>query len=259
MDKYTHGTFCWPELMAGDWTKAKEFYCALFDWQPQDQEIGPDCYYTMLQKDGLDIGAMYQMMPEHQEQGMKTNWLSYIAVDSVDEVVAKAKQLGAEIVAGPHHVHDAGRMAMILEPQGAMFAIWQANKHNGAGVVNQPHSMCWNELASKNTDKSSDFYTQLFGWQPLEKNTVGMKYTEFSVAGIPNSGMLQMTEEWGDLPPHWMIYFAVDDCDAYATKAQGLGATLCVPPTDIPEVGRFAVINDSQGATFSIIKLLPQL
>lgn len=258
MNSYPNGTFCWPELTAADWKSAKEFYCKLFNWQANDQEIGDDSYYTMLQKSDQDIGAMYQMMPEQKERGVKTHWLSYIAVDSVDQTVAKAKALGAEIIAGPHDVFEAGRMAMIAEPGGATFAIWQANQHKGAAILNENETMCWNELATRDSDKSGDFYSQLFGWQPQINTMDGVRYTEFLVAGVPNSGMLKMTEEWGDLPPHWMLYFAVSNCDQYAEKAITLGATICVPPTDIPDIGRFSVINDCQGATFSIIELLAQ-
>jgi predicted enzyme related to lactoylglutathione lyase len=100
----------------------------------------------------------------------------------------------------------------------------------------------------------SEFYCELLGWNAQIEKMEDMDYTVFSTSHGPVAGMLQMTAEWEDIPAHWMIYFAVADCDAMAEKATSLGAQVCVPPTDIPNVGRFSVITDPQGAVFSIMQ-----
>ena len=114
--------------------------------------------------------------------------------------------------------------------------------------------ICWYELTTKDTAKAKEFYSQLLGWSYKQNEQVDIDYPEFQVAGQTQGGMMQMTEEWGDVPSHWMTYIAVDDVDATCEKVTEMGGKVCVPPTDIA-VGRFSVINDPSGATFSIIKL----
>lgn len=119
----------------------------------------------------------------------------------------------------------------------------------------QNGAFCWNELATKDLDAAKRFYTGLLGWQLQESTSAGMAYNEIVVGGEHIGGIYQMTEEYGDAPSHWMAYVAVDDVDAKARLAEELGGRVCVPPTDIPNVGRFCVVNDPTGATFSLIKL----
>lgn len=252
--KTSSGQFCWTELATQDWQGAKQFYTELFGWGADDQPIGEDMYYTMLQLDGLDVGAMYQMDDERLKNKMPSHWLNYVAVESVDATVEKAKELGAELVAGPHDVGDAGRMAIFHEPDGALFAIWQAGVHCGVKVRDEAGSMCWQELASKNAQKSRDFYGELFGWQFEIEDMDGMAYTLFSKDGKQVAGMLEMTAEWGDMPAHWMTYFEVTNCDNMLERVEELGGKVCVPATDIKNVGRFSVITDPQGGFFSIIQ-----
>ena len=146
----------------------------------------------------------------------------------------------------------AGRMAIFQDPTGAFFCVWQAREHIGATIVNEPGAFCWNELATKDTSRAIEFYTKLFGWRA---NVQDVQYTIFMNGENMAGGMLEMKPEWGDVPPNWMVYFAVDVCDASAEKAKDLGGQILNPPTDIPEVGRFSMLQDPQGAAFSIIKL----
>lgn len=255
--QHPHGMFCWPELSAHDWPRAKEFYCKLFGWEADDQPIGNDMYYSMLTLPDETIGAMYPMGEEQKSAQIPTHWLCYASVDNVDECMAKAARLGAKIVAPAMDVGDAGRMGIISDPQGASIGLWQANQHHGTTLLGQPSSLCWTELASRDSDASETFYCDLLGWSSAKDTNPDMPYTMFSVEGQQQAGMLQMTEEWGDVPPHWMVYFAVEDCDASVALAESLGGEICVPPTNIETVGRFAVITDPQGAVFSIIALDP--
>ena len=117
-----------------------------------------------------------------------------------------------------------------------------------------PVRVCWHELASRDAAAAGEFYSALFGWTPEVMEMEGTPYTMFLSGEDRAAGMLQMTEEWGDIPSHWMMYIAVEDCDAAAARVTELGGQVCVPPTDIP-VGRFAVVNDPQGGTFSIVAL----
>ncbi|MEM7009059.1 MAG: VOC family protein [Thermodesulfobacteriota bacterium] len=257
--EYKPGTFCWPELVASDVDKAKEFYTKLFGWDIEDNPIGEDMVYSMANFDGKYLGGLYPMWAEQVEQGIPTHWASYVSVADVDESVKKAQSLGANIVMQPMDVFDAGRMAVVMDPTGAVFSLWQPLKHIGAQIVNEHGTLVWNELATNDTEKAKEFYTELFGWTYDEMDMGGgMTYTAFKNGDWPAAGMMAIGQDMGDMPPTWSVYFAVNDCDSSTEEATNLGGQTIVPPTDIPEVGRFSFLQDPQGAVFAIIKLLNQ-
>lgn len=253
--EFAPGTFCWIELATTDSEAAKRFYTELFDWTFVDSPIGPDMVYTMLKFNGKDVGALYKMMPEMVSEGIPPNWLSYASVTSADESAEKVKSLGGTIRKEPFDVFDVGRMAVIQDPTGAVSAVWEPRKHKGAGIVNAPNSFCWNELMTTDSKKAGDFYAGLYGWGRDVMNMGPMEYTMFTNGGRPGAGMLVITPEMGPIPPNWLVYFAVDDCDAKTQKANDLGAKTMKPPDDIPGIGRFSILIDPQGAAFALIKL----
>jgi len=116
-------------------------------------------------------------------------------------------------------------------------------------------TFCWNELCTNNVDEARDFFTSLLGWTTSEMPMENMTYTMFNAGDTAVGGMFKITPEMGDMPPHWMAYIAVDDVDAVAAKVEGLGGKICVPPTDIPDVGRFCVLTDPTGAAISLITM----
>ncbi|RMD97000.1 MAG: VOC family protein [Calditrichaeota bacterium] len=253
--KHTPNTFCWVELATSDALAGKDFYSSLFGWQTHEAPMEGGDPYIMLQLRGKDIGAMYQLIPQQREQGVPPHWLSYISVENADETAERAKSLGGKVVMGPMDVFDAGRMAMLQDPFGATFAIWQPNQHPGAGVINEPGTFCWQELATPDKQAASQFYTGLFNWTPNVQKMGETEYTSFMVGKQPAAGMWELSGEYANIPPHWMVYFAVQNCDEAVEKARNLGAKIANPPTDIPGVGRFSVIQDPQDALFSIIQL----
>jgi predicted enzyme related to lactoylglutathione lyase len=249
--EFKPGTFCWVELGTTDGEAAKKFYTELFGWGFEDIPLGPDKVYTILKLNGKDVGAVMPL------QGIPPNWLSYVSVTSADESAAKAKSLGANLMKEPFDVMDVGRMAVIQDPTGAVFAIWQAKKHKGAGIVNVPGALVWNELTTTDTARAGDFYSGLFGWGIDAKTFGSTDYTIFQNGDRGAAGMFKLTPDLADVPPFWLVYFAVDDCDAKVKKATELGATTIKPADDIPGVGRFAILQDPQGAAFAIIKTEP--
>jgi predicted enzyme related to lactoylglutathione lyase len=121
-------------------------------------------------------------------------------------------------------------------------------------VEQGPGALCWTELTTGDTKTAEKFYSQLFGWTAKHSNIPGMEYTEFHVDGTADAGMMPTPKEMPNVPPNWLPYFEVTDTDASASKAVGAGGTQIVPPTDIPNVGRFAIIQDPQGAVFALFK-----
>jgi len=253
--EHAPGSFCWVELGTSDAAASKKFYSAIFGWTMEDEQVAPDCVYTKLQIGGKDVGALYQLNEEMKAQGIPPNWGLYVAVTNVDETAKQVTALGGKVVMEPFDVMDVGRMAILQDPTGATLSLWQARKHIGSQVVNQPGTLCWSELATTNAETAGAFLSKLFGWSLKAGDVAGFTYTEFINQGTPIGGMMQMTAEWGGVPPYWMPYFAVEDCDAVTEKAKSAGASIKVPPTDIPNTGRFSVIQDPQGAGFAIIKL----
>jgi uncharacterized protein len=155
------------------------------------------------------------------------------------------------VAMAPFDVMDAGRMAFVIDPAGAGVALWQANQHIGATLVNEPGAVVWNELVTDNPDVVA-FYEQVLGMTAGKTDMGGGEYTMFEVDGQPVGGTT--APPMPGIPNHWHVYFAVADADAAAAKATELGGGLVVPgPFDTP-AGRIAVISDPQGAVFSIIQ-----
>jgi len=246
IDRYEPGTFCWAELSTTDPAAALQYYKALFGWTTNDIPMGDAGVYSILQLNGRDVGGAGGMQPGQAEAGIPPNWASYISVDNADEATEKARQLGATVLAGPFDVMDAGRASYLLDPVGATVALWQGKNTPGAGVVGEPGAFCWNELQSPDGEKARQFYTALFGWTAK----VSPEYTEWHAGKAARGGMRETKET----PPHWLVYFATDDVDATVRKSESAGGTTIMPPMDIPNVGRFAVLRDPQGAYFALFK-----
>jgi predicted enzyme related to lactoylglutathione lyase len=250
------GTFSWPELATTDQKAAVSFYRALFGWDVNEQPMGPGETYSMFQMRGKETGAACTLRPEERQGGVPPHWNSYVTVTNVDESVKKAQQLGAKVFAPPFDVMDAGRMSVLQDPTGAVFQVWQPKRSIGAKILNEPGALCWTELTTTDTKAAEAFYTQLFGWTP-KHGAAGapMEYTEFSVAGTPSIGMMPKPKDMpAHIPSYWMPYFQVADTDASVAKVKELGGKVMVPPTDIPKTGRFAIVNDPQGAMFAVFK-----
>jgi len=245
MTRHEPGTFSWMELATNDQKSSQRFYEQLFGLTSKEMPIPNDGVYVMLQKGGKDAAALYE------NKQAPPNWLSYISVANADESTARAKELGANIINGPFDVMDVGRMSVIADPEGAVFAIWQAGKHFGAAVRDEPGTLCWNELYTRDPAKALQFYTSLFGWTP--KKSPG--YIEVAAGSTPVGGIFEINEQMGPMPAHWLPYFAVDDCDATVKQAESMGGSAMMGPMDIPKVGRFAIVRDPQGAGFAVIKL----
>jgi predicted enzyme related to lactoylglutathione lyase len=244
------GSFCWIELATSDAQGGRKFYTDLFGWSVNEIPMGEEGTYLIFQKGGREVAAMYQLRPD--QKGMPSNWMSYVAVASADESAKKAKNLGATVVLDPFDVFDMGRMAVLMDPQGGAFSVWQPKQHGGIGVHNETDTFCWDELQARDLGAAKKFYTEMFGWRLKESD----EYTEVYLGPEAIGGMMT-SQAPPEVPSYWMPYFAVDDCDGKARKAQKSGAIGIVPPTDIPNAGRFAVLQDPQGAVFAIIKLMP--
>ncbi|HEX7059179.1 MAG TPA: VOC family protein [Solirubrobacterales bacterium] len=251
---YEPGTPCWIDLGTPDQDAAGEFYGAVFGWSLEEDENAEETGgYRTAQKDGKAVGGVMKLMQE----GQPPAWLTYIAVEDADATAAKAREAGASILAEPMSVLDYGRMAVLADPGGAVFGIWQAGIHIGAGIVNEPGALSWNELNTRDPEGAKAFYGAVFGWGFEDAEFEGMgTYTTIKVGERPVGGMLDMDsrEVPAEVPPHWQVYFAVEDTDAAIEKAKEGGGSVMFGPIDIP-AGRFAILTDPFGASFATIAL----
>lgn len=249
------GTPSWVDLATPDLDGARTFYSALFGWTPIPSPEPEAGGYTNFLLDGKAVAGVGPIMGEQQPPA----WTTYIATDDVDETTNLVEKAGGRVLVPPIDVMKYGRMAVFMDPTGAAIAAWQSGTHTGAQLVNVPGSLTWNELATRDPESAKTFYGEVFGWAAVDSTMGQVEYTTWKLGNRDVGGMMAMIgEEWpDDLPPHWMVYFAVEDTDATVAEAIELGGSVSVPPTDLP-VGRFAVIGDPQGAFFSVIAMAPQ-
>jgi uncharacterized protein len=252
MESYAPGTFCWADLGTPDAGAAKRFYTALFGWTAEDRPMGPGAFYTMLTHQGRAVAALYPQ--DAASGGGAPHWLNYISVESASDTARRTRGLGGTVVVEPFDVLDVGRMALVQDPTGAVLALWQPRQHTGAGLIGETGAMCWNELATSDTGRAESFYAGLFGWTAAARDVGGVRYTTFARDGEPCGGMLPVDPAWGSVPPHWLVYFAVSDCDGQVALVQSLGGTVLISPTNVPEAGRFAIVADPQGAAFAMFQ-----
>jgi len=256
-ETYEHktGDFCWVELMTSDRSGAKKFYEGILGWEYHDDQIPGGGTYTMLQLGEGVVGGLFELNAEMKSQGIPPHWESYVLVDNADETARQAVALGGSVLKEPFDVMQIGRMAVIQDPTGAVFSVWQAKSHKGTSLPkNKPGMFGWNELITTDYETATKFYSELFGWTAQTKEIPGTQYSVMMNGETGAGGLMQMPPQMQGVPSHWMVYFAVDDCDAQLAKARELGGQVLSEPVEIPDVGRFAVLRDPQGATCSIIK-----
>jgi uncharacterized protein len=251
VQKHAPGSFNWLELGTTDQPAAKKFYGALLGWGIEDHDMGPAGVYTMFKLDGKDVAACYQLGP--QMQGVPPTWGLYVCVEDADAAAKRAAELGGTVRQKPFDVQTFGRMAVLQDPAGAVFSVWQPKTHIGTGITGENGTLCWADLNTADRNAARAFYEQLFGWTMYtgkDKSPDAYLHImngETGIGGIPGA-----EERNEDAPPHWMIYFLVADCDASTEKAQTLGARIYAPPATIQKSLRFSVIADPQGAVFAL-------
>jgi hypothetical protein len=277
-DGYLPGVPCWVDTTQPDPEAAAAFYGGLFGWELEDvMPPGSSAKYVIGRLHGRDVAAV----SSQPEGGPSTAvWNTYIWVDSADEAASRVVDAGGRVVMDPLDVMDAGRMAVCSDPEGAAFCVWQAKMHRGAQIVNEPGSLNFNNLNTRDTEGAKAFYGSVFGWEPLGPDGGAQMWrlsgygdflaqsdpelrTRQAESGAPDgfwdvvATLAPIPDDQADVPAHWSVTFAVDDADATAEQAAELGGQVVVPPFDAPWV-RMTVLADPQGATFTASKFVPE-
>jgi len=236
--------FCWADLSSHDPEVSKRFYREVFEWTTEEVPGAMGRQYSQLVYRGKPVGGLFAMPPEMRRLQMTPHWTGYVHVDNVEQTAERAGALGATVVC-VMDVGATGRMSIVKDPTGAAFALWEGDSQRRADLREGLHASCWQELLSTDVEGARSFYPELFGWQPA---ATGFVQGDTAVAGL-----LPMPDMPG-VRSQWNLYFSVDDCDAAVARAQGTGGKLVGGPFALPGLGRTAVLQDPEGATFCVVK-----
>jgi predicted enzyme related to lactoylglutathione lyase len=277
-DGYMPGVPCWVDTSQPDPEAGVDFYGGLFGWECEDvMPPGAPGKYFNAKLHGGEVAAVGSQPEGAPPMAV---WNTYVWVDSADETASKVRDAGGSVLMEPFDVLDAGRMAVFADPEGAAISVWQAKEHRGAKIVNEPGSLNFNTLNTRDPERAKSFYGPVFGWETLDLEGGLMMWTlpgyaeylerrdpglreRMAEGGAPAgfedavASLVPIPDDQPDTPPHWGVTFAVDDADATAQRAEELGGKVVVPPFDAPWV-RMTVITDPQGATFTASKFVPE-
>jgi uncharacterized protein len=277
-DGYIPGVPCWVDTSQPDPEAAVNFYRGLFGWEFEDaMPPGSEGKYFMARLRGGDVAAVGSIPEAAPPIAM---WNTYIWVDSADDAASKVRDAGGGVLMEPFDVMDAGRMAFVTDREGAAFCVWQAKQNKGAQIVNEPGSLSFNGLGTRDIEAAKSFYGSVFGWSTLdvgggaemwtlpgygdhlERDNPDLRKQLAETGGPPGfedvvASINPLSDDQPDTPAHWSVTFAVEDADATAARATELGGTLVVPPLDAPWV-RMTIINDPQGATLIASQFVPE-
>ena len=242
-------TISWTDLATTDADAAKEFYSGLFGWEYDDVPMGDDGVYSMAKLQGRTVAALSPQQPGEAAQGIPPHWNVYVTVEDVDASAATVGEAGGSVLAGPFDVFDAGRMAVLADPAGAPLCLWQAGTSIGAELVNGPGLLSWADCATTDAAASQPFYSTLFGWHFQQMSEEPPYWVVLN--GERSQG--GMTVPPPGVPSNWFPYFGVIGVDETIQIAQALGGNPFLGPIDVPN-GRFALIQDPQGAAFAVLQ-----
>jgi predicted enzyme related to lactoylglutathione lyase len=256
---YDPGTPSWVDLSTPDIDKSVAFYSGLFGWDVPEQESSAQTGgYRRAMLGGKAVAGMMPLMQE----GQPPVWSSYVSVADADATAAAVKDAGGQVLAEPMDVMELGRMAVFMDPEGAAFGIWQPGSFIGAEVVNDPNTFSWNELNTRQPDEAKQFYGSVFGWGTADVPMGdGPGYVTWQSAGSDDDnnsigGLLDMRGQAPDeIPPHWLVYFTVEDRDATLEKATSNGGSEMLK-VDMA-MGKFAIIADPHGSAFGVFEANP--
>ena len=248
------GTPNWADCATSDLAAAERFYAAVFGWTAERVALSDGSAYSIQYLDGKMVAGIYALNPKQQTMQMPPHWATYIEVDDVDAIIGRVVERGGTVIEGPLDEPEAGRMVAIQDPVGAHVVLWHSDPQQDGTLFNTPGAMVWNELNTKEPARAAAFYEKVLG---VEVQTISgpMPYTVLNVGGRPAAGILTTAPDMGDIPPSWNVYFAAADVDATVRAAIAAGGRAIRDPFDIPGIGRMAVLQDSQGAVFEVIKM----
>ena len=244
---YSPGTPCWVDVFTSDPEASQRFYGAVFGWTPGPS---PAEGYRFMLHEGAVVAGIGQRGEEQEQAGVPPAWSMYVRVDTLEATVEQAVALGAQLTVEPFPIEGSGRIAVLQDPQGAAFLLWEPQGFAGAAVVNEPGAWAWNDLQTPDPAAAAPFYSALFGWTIAEAPGSDGVYFSIAHEGRSIGGVMRAAP---GMPPAWTVYVGTDDLDAGLERIAAAGGLLLLGPVDVP-VGRFAVAVDDQGAVICLVE-----
>jgi predicted enzyme related to lactoylglutathione lyase len=248
------GRIVWYELLTTDMKAAESFYSKVVGWQTSAFDQTPQPYHMFMREGDIPTGGVMDI-PEGMN--FPPHWGMYVAVDKLEDAVAKIKQLGGKELSPIIDVPTVGRMQTVLDPQGAAFSVYEAATPHQPDAPRQVGDVSWHELMTSDAEAALKFYSQMFGWQESTAMDMGPmgKYHIFKGGAYDLGGMMNKSKEMAQVPPHWGIYFRVPDVDEAAERVKAHGGKVLNGPMEVPGGSRIVNCQDPQGAYFSLHSL----
>ena len=246
------GTPAWTDLMTPDRSAAKAFYGGLFGWE--FTETGPEHgHYVQAHVGGRPVAGIGEAPAD--QSPTSAAWTTYLAVDDIDAMTMRVTEAGGTALMPAIEIGDFGRMAVVADPAGATFGLWQAGHHVGARMVNVPGSMCWNESVSGDFEASKAFYARVFGFGLQDLSGPDFEYVGLQIGDRTVGGLGAIATEMEPVSSYWLTYFAVESADASVARAVDLGGQSSGARDSA--YGRMAMITGPHGETFAVIEPAP--
>lgn len=244
---YAQGTPSWVDLSSTDPVAAQAFYGGLFGWSFASNPIPDGGEYIMASLDGRVAAGIMQQSDEQAAMGLPSLWNTYFTVEDIAATVAAVDSAGGSVMMPPMPVMEAGHMAVVVDPSGAVACLWQPGETIGCEIVNEPGALIWNELISSDGAAALAFYAEIFGIDTMEQDMGNADpYRMLVIDEDPVAGVMAPPME--GIPNHWSVYFAVADINDAVTKTAALGGAVVVPAFEVPGIGHMAGIADTTGA-----------
>jgi uncharacterized protein len=248
------GLPCWLDLAVPSAVEAAAFYERLFGWRYDVS--GPEFGSYHVARSGDRAAAGIGQVPTGD--AAPSAWTLYFAADDVAVRSEHARELGGTIVMAPLEIPGQGSMAIVQDPTGAPFGLWQASGHSGFGAVGMPGTMAWCELNTRDAGAAEAFYTKLLGVDAAAVDGTVAEYRALGRGDERLAGILPMGLEREGVPPHWLVFFAVADADRAADAIRAGGGLVSDGPFG-STFGRVVVATDPFGAVFALLEEPPEV
>ncbi|QKW07170.1 VOC family protein [Streptomyces sp. NA04227] len=257
MAEAAEGVPCWVDAMLPDLEAGKRFYGELFQWTFDGGAEREHGFYTQAYRDGRNVAAL----APKRDGRMPTVWTVYFATPDAVALCRRIRGAGGGVVREPLSVGPFGTMALAADPEGAVFGLWQGGTHTGFELQQSPGSFCWTEVYCRDKTKVDPFYEDVFGYGTTDAPDEVLDFRMWSPAGeepgpqtaVGGRSVVDASFP-AELPPHFLVYFNVADCDATAASVVRLGGRVTADPFDVAPYGRMAVLIDNQGAEFAVLQ-----
>ncbi|MFG1818899.1 VOC family protein [Kribbella sp. NPDC049174] len=243
------GTPTWVDLSADDPEAAAASYAELLGWKC----VRPDTReYWLCSVDGQEVGGIGAKRPG----GLPSRWTTYLATDQLDRTLDLVVAHGGRMVVRPSDIEQHGLMAIVADPDGAIFGLWEAAEHVGTDRRTDPGSLVWSEALSRDFEAAKAFYVAVFGYEAEEIGGDGPRYAALYAGGRPVAGIAELHPDLpaGALSPQWLPIFATTGADAAVAQVRAGGGGVVCEPFDT-DFGRMTILRDAESAPFSVIHL----